>query len=425
MEIKIFPSKVNGIIHAPAGKSMTQRALAAALLCRGTTTIYHPSHCDDSMAALGMIKNLGAQVVQSGDEISVLGGFLVKNHFVNCGESGLAMRMFAPIAALHHSKITFNGKGSLNSRPVNMIGEALMQLGVDFNSNNGFLPFTVQGPLKGGYAEIDSSVSSQLLTGLLMALPCAGSDSEISVKNLKSKPYVAMTLQLLSDFGIEVENRNFENFRIRGNQQYKACEYTVDGDWSGAAFMLVAGAISGTATIKGLKTDSLQSDRAILDALQQAGALFFSSENSVEVSKSQLNAFQFDATDCPDLFPPLAALAANCNGKSIIKGVSRLIHKESNRAETIQQELSNLGIHAEISADDMLITGGKIKGGSCDSHHDHRIAMMISVLALNAEGIVTIENAECVNKSYPAFYEHLKKIGVNTEQSSELFFNEF
>ena len=415
MQIKIFPSKVNGIIHAPAGKSMTQRAYAAALLCRGTTTILHPSHCDDSMAALGIIKTLGAEVVQGGDEISVLGGFLVKNQSLNCGESGLAMRMFAPIAALHHKEITFNGKGSLSARPVNMIGEALTQLGARFNSNNGFLPFSVQGPLKGGFAGIDGSVSSQLLTGLLMALPLAAADSEIKVKNLKSKPYVAMTLQLLSDFGIEVENDNFENFRIRGNQLYKPCEYSIEGDWSGAVFMMVAGAISGVTTIKGLKLDSLQSDKAILEALSLAEVSFMATEDSIEVVKSKLRAFEFDATDCPDLFPPLAALAANCIGQSIIKGVGRLIHKESNRALTISRELKNLGIKVEITGDEMHITGGKISGGECDSHNDHRIAMMISVLALNAGSPVTITNAECVNKSYPAFFEHLKKLGATFE----------
>lgn len=415
MQKTIIPSPISGVTQAPASKSFTQRAVAAALLCRGTTTILKPSHCDDSLAALNMARGLGAEVIQGSDEYILMGGFLLKSQNLNCGESGLAMRMFAPIAALHHKEITFNGKGSLNSRPVSMIGEALRQLGASFKSSNDLLPFTLCGPMKGGFAEIDGSVSSQLLTGLLLALPLAERDSVIKVNDLKSKPYVAMTLQLMDEFGIEVENRNFEEFFIKGNQQYKACEYRVEGDWSGAAFLLVAGAIAGKIRVEGLKKDSLQADRAVLDALRLAGASFEISEYSVEIKRSSLKAFEFDATDCPDLFPPLAALAANCNGKSVIKGVSRLIHKESNRALSIGLELMKLGIDIEIKGDEMLITGGHIKGGDCDSQNDHRIAMMLAVLALNSDGLVTIENAECVNKSYPAFFEHLKRLGAGIE----------
>lgn len=416
MQIKVFPSGITGTIHAPPSKSMTQRSIAAALLCGGTTFIHQPSFCDDSLAALQMAQNLGAEVVSAKGEISIRGGFDIKNPNLLCGESGLAMRMFAPIVALQDKEMIFTGKGSLNARPVSMIGEALIQLGAGFASNKGFLPFTVHGPMKGGYADIDGSVSSQLLTGLLMALPCTASDSEIRVRDLKSTPYISMTLQLLNDFGIAIENRTFESFLIKGNQKYQACEYHVEGDWSGAAFLLVAGAIAGKIRVEGLKAESLQADRAIIDALQLAGASFSVSGNSVITEHSPLNAFQFDATDCPDLFPPLAALAANCRGKSRIKGAKRLMHKESNRAYTIHQELSNLGIQVEISGDDMLITGGLIQGGDCDSHNDHRIAMMLAVLALNASGPVKIENVDCINKSFPAFFDNMKVLGVITDE---------
>lgn len=415
MQIKVFPSGITGTINAPPSKSMTQRAIAAALLCGETTVIHQPSFCEDSLAALQMAQNLGAEVALGKTEISIKGGFDVKNPNLSCGESGLAMRMFAPIVTLQDKEIIFAGKGSLLARPVSMIGDALIQLGSSFDSNKGFLPFTVQGPLKGGYAEIDGSVSSQLLTGLLMALPCAASDSEIHVRDLKSTPYVLMTLQLLNDFGIAIENRGFENFFIRGNQKYRSCKYNVEGDWSGAAFLLAAGAIAGKIRVDGLKAESLQADRAIIDVLQLAGASFSVSGSSVMTEHSSLNAFQFDATDCPDLFPPLAALAANCRGKSRIKGAKRLMHKESNRAFTIHQELSNLGIQVEISGDDMLITGGVIQGGDCDSHNDHRIAMMLAVLALNAAGPLKIENVDCINKSFPAFFENMKVLGVITD----------
>jgi len=415
MQKTVHPSFANGKLQAPPSKSMTQRAIAAGFLAKGTTTIIHPSFCNDSLAALDMVQKLGAEVVRGGNEITLLGGFLVRGQQINCGESGLAMRMFAPIAALHRKQITFTGKGSLLNRPVEMIGEALVQLGADFHSENNKLPFTLQGPMKGGHAAIDGSVSSQLLTGLLMALPLTGTDSEIHVINLKSRPYIAMTIQMLSEFGIRIENQQFEHFKIKGNQQYLAHEFTVEGDWSGAAFLLVAGAINGSLTVKGLQQNSEQSDKAILDVLTKAGARMKITGEAVEIEKSDLLAFSFDATECPDLFPPLAALATYCKGTSRIIGVERLIHKESNRAMAIQLELSKLGITVIIKENEMFIEGGKVSGAFVNSHNDHRIAMMASVLGLGADGPISILDAECVAKSYPGFFNDLKNIGVQIE----------
>ncbi|MDP2424123.1 MAG: 3-phosphoshikimate 1-carboxyvinyltransferase [Bacteroidales bacterium] len=408
----IHPAEVEGEITAPPSKSMTQRAFAAALLAKGTTTIINPSGSDDSLAALGMTRKLGAEVVAGNGNIIISGGFLLPGAQLHCGESGLAMRMFASIAALQPEQITFTGEGSLNKRPVSMIEEALKQLGVNVKSNNGLLPFSVQGPLQGGKAVIDGSVSSQLLTGLLMALPMAENDSEIHVINLKSKSYIAMTLQLLGEFGIIIENHNFELFKIHGNQPYRALEYTVEGDWSGAAFLLVAGAVNGNIRVKGLHAASKQSDMTILDALQNAGAYIKLEDDTVSVSKSVLSAFRFDATECPDLFPPLAALAAYCAGITRILGVNRLIYKESNRAVAIQEEMRKLGITVRIEGDEMLITGGKIRRAFVHSHHDHRIAMMAAVAAISADGYVTIKDAECVAKSYPGFFNDLEKLGM-------------
>lgn len=412
MQKTVSPSFANGSITAPPSKSMTQRAIAAGLLANGTTTILHPSYCNDSLAALEMIRSLGAEVVRGPEEITIMGGFLVKGQQLNCGESGLAMRMFAPIAALHRKQITFTGKGSLQIRPVNMIGEALTQLGAGFQSNNGLLPFQVQGPLQGGKAEIDGSVSSQLLTGLLMALPLAETNSVIHVSNLKSKPYISMTISLLKDFGIEIENQNFEQFNIQGKQNYVVREYTVEGDWSGAAFLLAAGAINGSLIVRGLQQNSKQSDVAFLEVLKTAGADLKITTDAVEIHKSDLGPFSFDATECPDLFPPLAALAANCRGISKIRGVERLKHKESNRAEAIQMEMAKLGIKVTIDNNEMMIEGGKVSGAFVNSHNDHRIAMMAAVAALNASGPVTVQDSDCVAKSYPGFFNDLLKLGV-------------
>ncbi len=415
MQKTIFPTYISGALTAPPSKSITQRAIAAAFLAKGASTLINPSFCDDSVAALEMVRKLGADIVPGRDEITMLGGFMIRNQLINCGESGLAMRMFAPIAALHRKQITFMGEGSLLKRPVAMIGEALTQLGAGFESENGLLPFVVKGPMQGGGATIDGSISSQLLTGLLMALPLAEDDSEISVINLKSKPYVEMTIRLLADFGIRIENHNFKLFNIPGKQQYKAREYNIEGDWSGAAFLLVAGAINGNLTVKGLQQNSAQADKAIMEVLKNTGAEFNISSDAVQIEKSELLPFIFDATECPDLFPPLAALAANCKGISRIRGVERLIHKESNRADAIQIEMGKFGINVQVKGNEMIIEGGKISDARVNSHNDHRIAMMAAVAALGADGPVIINDSACVAKSYPGFFNDLAKLGVQVD----------
>lgn len=416
MQIKCYPSTIGGKLKAPASKSMTIRALAAAFLSKGKSTLIRTSYCTDALDAMEIIRTLGAEVVSGGGETTIMGGFLPRSRRINCGESGLAMRLFAPIAALHRNKFEFIGNGSLVRRPVAMIGEALRQLDAEFNDSDGFLPFTLKGPLRGGKIAIDGSISSQLLTGLLMALPLAKNDSEIWVTNLKSRQYISMTMQLLADFGIQVTQENHELFSIKGNQQYKARDYIVEGDWSAAAFLLVAGAISDNLNVQSLPQTSQQADKAILETMKIAGAILNLKPDEVEVKKSNLHAFSFDASDCPDLFPPLAALAANCTGISIISGIDRLVHKESNRAQTILQTLTEMGIQANLQNNSLIIKGGKIKGTLVHSHNDHRIAMMAAVLSLKADGPVVIDSAECVAKSYPAFYDDMKRLGMSYEK---------
>ncbi len=412
MDIVIEPSKVSGEINAPPSKSMTQRAIAAALLTNGETIIKNPSGCDDSLDALNMAAILGAEIKSKGRDLNIKGSGKIKGKTLNCGESGLAIRMFSPIAALNDEEITLTGKGSLMNRPMSMIEEALSQLGVECSSREGFLPLTVHGPLKPGKCEIEGSVSSQLLTGLLMALPVLEDDSEINVRNLKSKPYIDMTLQVLNKFGITTQNSNYNIFRIKGRQKYTPIEFTVEGDWSGGALLLAAGAINGELTVNGLHPDSSQSDKAILTVLDLVGAKMSIKENSVKVLKSEMVSFDFDATESPDLFPPLTALAAYCKGTSLIKGVSRLAHKESNRANALKEEFQKMNIRVDIEGDNMLITGGKVKSAVIDSHNDHRIAMAASVAALGASGKITVRDYQCIAKSYPAFFDDLKHTGA-------------
>jgi len=412
MERYLEPSAIKGTIKAPASKSMTQRAIAAALLADGESMIHNPSYCDDSLAAMSIAVGLGARVEPLVNELKIIGSATLKESKLNCGESGLAIRMFSPIVALYPAEITLVGANSLKKRPMIMIEEALNQLGVKCKSSAGFLPLTIQGPIVGGRCEIDGSVSSQLLTGLLMALPLASKNSEIKVNNLKSKPYIDMTIQLLNSFGITIENSNYNLFKISGNQKYTPNTYIVEGDWSGGAFLLVAGAINGQLIIKGLRRDSKQSDMSILNALEMADAHLIIGDDQIEISKSELKAFEFNATQSPDLFPPLVALASYCKGISTIKGVSRLIYKESNRAETLKEEFGKMNINIEINDDLMFVTGGQPQSARVESHEDHRIAMAVAVASLGATGRVSIRDSQCVAKSYPGFFDDLKNLGA-------------
>jgi 3-phosphoshikimate 1-carboxyvinyltransferase len=417
MHVIIYPSTVKGLLTAPASKSMTQRAIAAAMLARGTSVIRRASDCDDALAALGIAATLGATVQRDQNTITITGNLsAAPDAVVQCGESGLCMRMFAPIAALLPAPVVITGKGSLLNRPTNMIAEALSQLDVacTANQHSDSLPITVTGPLRGANIAINGYQTSQLLTGLLMALPLAEENSEVMVKDLNSKSYVDMTIQLLKQFGVVVRKDSDRHYRIRGRQRYTPQTYVVEGDWSGAAFLLVAAALKGSVTIRNLFGNSRQPDSAILKILTLVGADIMVNEQDVQVSRvaAPLKPFQFDATDSPDLFPPLVALAARCRGGSVIYGIDRLKIKESNRAAALQEEFAKLGVKIELVDDAMRIHGSaQVRGGvTVSSHHDHRIAMALAVVALAAELPITIDDAECVSKSYPDFFSDLAKL---------------
>ncbi len=433
MNVIIYPSDIRGTIRAAAGKSSMQRACAAALLTNGNTRIINPGNSNDDLAALEVIQKLGATIRfdASGDLLIDSAGIHPVSGEMNCGESGLGIRMFTPIAALSSKQLKINGTGSLLVRPMHFFDEVLPKLGVTVQSNEGKLPITIQGPLKPVDIEIDGSLSSQFLTGLLMAYGAAEADGvAISVKDLKSKPYIDLTLQVMKHFGWEVVNENYEAFRFvkpdlatrteiaEHSAKKTAITYEVEGDWSGAAFLLVAGAIAGNIVVEGLDVFSTQADKAILSALTDSGCALSIQEKRIEVGPLNLKAFHFNATDCPDLFPPLVALAAYCEGTTVIEGVSRLAHKESNRGLTLQEEFGKLGIEIELQHDLMLVkgvAGGSLNGGVVHSRHDHRIAMACAVAALKAGGAVTIESADAINKSYPDFYRHLQQLGAHVE----------
>jgi 3-phosphoshikimate 1-carboxyvinyltransferase len=416
----IQPSGLSGVIQAPASKSSMQRACAASLLRVGETIIRHPGHSNDDRAALGVIRDLGAEAASLEDGslwVRSRGVTADEGMEVNCGESGLGLRMFAPIIGLSGMTVRVTGEGSLLNRPMDFFDKVFPQLGIRVVSNHGKLPLEIRGPLKPRDIGIDGSLSSQFLTGLLFAYSAArATDVSIRVRQLKSKPYIDLTLFVMKHFGWSVENRDYEEFYFNGETSWDAgsevLEYTVEGDWSGGAFLLVAGAIAGPIKVRGLDTWSTQADKAILQALCDCGASIETSEEELRIGPGMMKAFRFDATDCPDLFPPLVALAAYCEGTTVISGVSRLAHKESNRGLTLQEEFGKMGISIDLVGDTMLVRGGAVRGAGVHSRHDHRIAMACAVAALRADGEVTIEDAEAINKSYPDFYGDLQQLGA-------------
>ncbi|HMU09421.1 MAG TPA: 3-phosphoshikimate 1-carboxyvinyltransferase [Ferruginibacter sp.] len=420
MTVSVHPSSLSGTVKAPASKSSMQRACALALLHEGETMILNPGKSNDDIAALDIIQRLGASIEIQNEKVKIKNGESVfSGAEINCGESGLGIRMFTPIAALSSKEIIINGSGSLLKRPMHFFDEIFPKLGISIQSNNGYLPIKIKGPLQPADITINGSLSSQFLTGLLMAYGKAATKPvTITVNNLKSKPYIDLTLQMMGSFGYDVVNNNYASFAIKPitGLTNKQINCIIEGDWSGAAFLLVAGAVAGNVVVKGLDIHSAQADKAILNALKDCGAEISAAEGTVTVNSfpgGLGNAFYFNATDCPDLFPPLVVLAAYCKGISVIEGVSRLQHKESNRAITLQQEFGKMGVEIKLEADKMMIAGGNsLKGARVHSHHDHRIAMACAAAALKANGETVIEEAEAVNKSYPGFYNDLKLLGA-------------
>ena len=401
--------RVKGTLTPPCSKSYAQRALAAALLTEEPVVLRNLEFCDDTRSAMRCIETLGATIEQvDPTTLSIKGGLHPRGNRLDVGESGLSTRLFTPVAALCPTPVTIVGRGTLLSRPMTMMLDPLRQLGVTVRDNGGFLPIEVCGPMRGGEVEVDGSVSSQFITGLLLALPRAGHDTTLHVHDAVSTPYLDMTLDTAQRFGIEICQRDYEEFYIPGNQRYGTTYFSIEGDWSAAAMLLVAGATAGEITVRNVSMLSKQADTAICTALVRAGAAVINETDSVTAVHRPLHAFEFDATNCPDLFPALAALAAAAEGVSVIRGTSRLEYKECNRAEAICEEYGKLGIEVDLSEEDVMkIRGGAIHGARTRSHGDHRMAMSLAVAALRSDGAVTIEEAESVAKSYPRFFEDL------------------
>ncbi len=412
----VLAGELDGSVTPPPSKSYAQRALAVALLAEGESTIGNIEFCDDTLSAMKMIEALGARVEQVGDStLKIRGGLSPISSDLFVGESGLATRLFTPIASLCGEPIFIDGHGSILKRPMTMMLEPLRAAGVQVKDSNGYLPLEVCGPLRGGEISVDGSVSSQFITGMLLSLPLAEGDSTIFVNRAVSLPYLDMTIDTAKRFGVEIShNEDYSEFFVEGAQSYEATEFNIECDWSAASTLLVGGAIAGRVTINNINMLSKQADREICTALVRAGAQLESEGSRLTVSRRELKAFEFDATQCPDLFPALVALAAACEGVTTLHGAERLIHKESNRAATLQGEYAKLGIAVDVDGDVMRIEGGEIGSARVESHNDHRIAMSLAVAALRCDQFVTIDGSESVSKSYPNFFEDLESLRMKS-----------
>ena len=407
MNARVHPHPIAGEITAVASKSYAHRMLIAAALS-GSGLSYGES--EDAFLTAHALSSLGFEATFSENAVRY-GAFHKPDRevCVDVGESGSTLRFLIPLAAALGVKVRFLTRGRLGERPMGALTNTLSEHGVQASAAG------VSGQLTAGVYEIDATVSSQFVTGLLLALPLLGGDSEIRLLGRAvSAPYIEITLKVLQEAGIQIKRRE-KGFLIKGAQRYQLTDRAVPGDYSGAAFFLVAGALGNGVNVKGLDKDDVQGDKAVLDALRQAGAEVCVLDNGVTVSKGALHAFSANVGETPDIAPILSVLAAFCEGTSVLSKVSRLRDKESDRLFAIQDMLSKAGIFAEVKEDALLITGGKPQGAAFDSFSDHRMAMSEAILAAFACGESKINDMTCVKKSYPRFWENFACLGGKYE----------
>ena len=449
-------------VLVPSSKSYVQRAVIAAALAKGKSLLRRYTPCEDSESAIAVAQAIGASVVrkQAGDdtdlEITGIGATeACLDHLtsLNVGESGLLTRLMIPVASeLAAGPVIIDGHKTLKGRKLAGLKDIMTEFGVEVESEGETIPVTVKGHLNATNAEISGENGSQLVSGLLMAMPLAQRNMSLLVENPKSIPYTFMTADVLSKFGVKVSNEMLGDrdflasdgdwslctemiFKVRAGQKYSAADLDLEGDWSSAVPFLVAGAVFGRACVDGLNTASVQADLAIMDVLMAAGASITqldSDEGEIHVRQSPLMAFDSDLSHCPDLFPVVAVLAAFCQGRSRLYGVGRLAHKESDRAAAICEMLGQMGVEVKVDAeqDVMEIVGHSLgwrqlnhkllKGGRFTSHHDHRMVMALKVASLGAGSPVEIDDLSCVAKSFPTFVEDFEDSVICTTVSETI-----
>lgn len=412
-DVKFSPFVPNGTVNVPPSKSDVHRAIICAAMANGVSRISPVALSNDIKATIGCIKALGADAVLENNVLTVDGTNMYKNKtaLLDCGESGSTLRFFIPIAAVGNINATFVGKGKLPQRPIGIFTEALPKAGTVCKTEGG-LPLEIKGQLKSGIFEIPGNVSSQFITGLLLALPILEGDSEIVLTSpLESVGYIAMTIRTMKQFGVNIQATE-KGWHIKGGQSYKTCDYTTDGDWSQAAFFMVLGAVSGKVTVKGVAKDSTQGDKKCAEILARFGAKVTQLDNEVTVEKGELKAITIDASQIPDLVPVLSVCAAFAEGTTKIINAERLRIKECDRLKATAELLNNLGGKVKELSDGLEITGvSSLKGGNVNGYNDHRIVMSAAVCAARSDEDITATFAMSINKSYPDFYIDYNSIG--------------
>lgn len=412
-DVKFSPFVPNGTVNVPPSKSDVHRAIICAAMANGVSRISPVALSNDIKATIGCIKALGADAVLENNVLTVDGTNMYKNKtaLLDCGESGSTLRFFIPIAAVGNINATFVGKGKLPQRPIGIFTEALPKAGTVCKTEGG-LPLEIKGQLKSGIFEIPGNVSSQFITGLLLALPILEGDSEIVLTSpLESVGYIAMTIRTMKQFGVNIQATE-KGWHIKGGQSYKTCDYTTDGDWSQAAFFMVLGAVSGKVTVNGVAKDSTQGDKKCAQILARFGAKVTQLDNEVTVEKGELKAITIDASQIPDLVPVLSVCAAFAEGTTKIINAERLRIKECDRLKATAELLNNLGGKVKELSDGLEITGvSSLKGGNVNGYNDHRIVMSAAVCAARSDEDITATFAMSINKSYPDFYIDYNSIG--------------
>lgn len=416
MKVQYKPFKPCGTVDAPPSKSDVHRAVICAALANGVSRISPVALSDDIRATLRCVEALGAKTSIDNGTLTVdgTGTFKIKTALLDCGESGSTLRFMIPVAALGGVEAEFTGQGRLPERPIGIYSDALPKAGVTVETSGG-LPLKISGKLKGGVFRIPGDVSSQFITGLLFALPLLPRDSEIILTSpIQSAGYINMTIRTMAHFGVEIGILD-NGWYIRGGQHYVPTDYKTDGDWSQAAFFMVAAAIGGEVTVNGVNIDSSQGDRKIAALLREFGAELDQSGNSVTVRKNRLKAITIDASQIPDLVPALAVCAAFAEGTTKITNAGRLRIKESDRLKTTAALLGSLGGIVKELPDGLEITGSPLGSGEVEGFGDHRIVMSAAVCAAGADGDILCTDPMSINKSYPAFFDDYNSIGGKAE----------
>ena len=424
MRVSVSKSQVSGTVRAPASKSYTIRGLMCAALAQGDSEVIAPLSSDDTGAARDVLRAVGVSIAREvsskrGEWWHITGdSFREPKKDLFCGDSAATLRFMAAISSRVPGECRLTAGPSLAQRPVGPLVAALRQLGVDCSAQDGLPRLVVGGGGNwGGLTELPGNISSQFVSALLLIAPLAGRDVTIRLTTVpESKPFLLMTLECLKVFGIDVAaSPDLREFKV-SPQVYKPARYLVEGDWSSASYFLALGALSGPVTVANLNSESLQGDRALLGFLKDMGAQIEIDKSTVTVRKSRLNALKADLTDVIDLLPTVAVLAAAASGTSELTGIERARIKESNRVAAVREGLERMGIRVREERDRLLITGATPKGASIDSRKDHRIAMAFGVLGTVA-GETIINEAECVSKTFPDFWEVLRSIGGEVKQS--------